>query len=76
MFEAGLAFRFKPSRTVLVRVGELRPFSDIYGRHEVRLTNDAARRQDLANRLRTAGSTVRSDGSDWLSIGNFDLQTM
>jgi len=73
LFEAGLAFGYKPNRTILVKVGELRPFSDIYGRYEVRLTNEGTRRQELASRLHDAGYDVKTDGTDWLRVGNFDL---
>jgi predicted nucleotide-binding protein len=71
VFEAGLAFGYKPERTILVKVGDVRPFSDIYGRHEVRLTNDARRRKELANRLSSIGCAVDLMGDDWLSVGNF-----
>jgi hypothetical protein len=43
------------------QVGSERPLSDIAGRHTVRLTNDIASRQVLAERLETAGCDV-SDG--------------
>lgn len=72
IFEAGLAFGYKPDRTILVKIGEVRPFSDIYGRHEVRLTNDAKRRKDLVNRLSSTGCVVDLMGDDWLSVGNFE----
>jgi len=72
VFEAGLAFGYKPERTILVKVGDVRPFSDIYGRHEVRLTNDARRRKELANRLSSIGCAVDLMGDDWLSVGNFE----
>lgn len=75
LFEAGLAFGYKPDRTILVKVGEVRPFSDIYGRHEVRLTNDAAKRQELVNRLSTAGCDVETKGTDWLKVGNFNMSS-
>src|SRR5208282_4698692 len=73
LFEAGLSFGFMPKRTILVKVGELRPFSDIYGRHEVRLANDSTKRQELVNRLIMAGCQVSTEGSDWLKVGNFDI---
>jgi predicted nucleotide-binding protein len=73
IFEAGLAFGYKSDRTILVKVGEVRPFSDIYGRYEVRLTNDGKRRKELANRLSNTGCAVDLRGDDWLSVGNFEL---
>ena len=76
LFEAGLAFGYKPDRTILVKVGDLRPFSDIYGRHEVRLTNGPETRQDLVNRLRNAGCSVDTEGkTDWLKAGDFKIDS-
>jgi predicted nucleotide-binding protein len=72
LFEAGLAFGVHPERTVLVELGKLRPFSDIGGRHTVRITNQTERRQDLAMRLRNAGCDVNLDGTDWHRAGDFD----
>jgi hypothetical protein len=71
LFEAGMAMGRDASRTILVEIGTLRPFSDVMGRHVVRLTNDASRRNDLAQRLRTAGCPVDISGSDWLRAGDF-----
>jgi len=71
IFEAGMAFAFSESRTILVQIGDLRPISDIVGRHTLRLTNSPESRQDLAIRLRTAGCALDMDGRDWLSAGNF-----
>jgi predicted nucleotide-binding protein len=75
LFEAGLAFGYKPERTILVKVGDLRPFSDIYGRHEVRLTNEGLMRQELASRLQNAGCAVNLAGNDWLKVGNFQVSS-
>jgi predicted nucleotide-binding protein len=73
LFETGLAFgRFGDERTILVRVGELRPFSDLFGRYEVLLGNDPETRQDLVRRLQRAGCEVSDEGSDWFSVGDFD----
>ena len=71
LFEAGMALGRNASRTVLVEIGECRPFSDVSGRHTVRLTGSMASRQELANRLGTAGCDVVLTGTDWHSKGDF-----
>lgn len=71
LFEAGMALGRHPKHTVLVEVGEMRPFSDVTGRHTVRMTNDVARRQELANRLMTADCAVSTSGTDWHTAGDF-----
>lgn len=74
IFEAGMAFMHDPGRTVLVEIGQLRPFSDIGGRHTIRLDNSTAKRQALAMRLRDAGCQVNLDGTDWHEAGNFEVR--
>lgn len=71
LFEAGMALGRDARRTVLVEVGAVRPFSDVAGRHAVRLTNSVAKRQELANRLETAGCDVILTGTDWHTTGDF-----
>lgn len=71
VFEAGLAFGTHPDRTVLVQVGHVRPFSDLAGRHVVRLDNSARSRKELATKLRNAGCAVDDAGTDWLEEGDF-----
>jgi predicted nucleotide-binding protein len=73
LFEAGIAMGMFPERTVLVEFGELRPFSDISGRHVIRMNNSTQKRQDLADRLETAGCLVSLKGRDWHTSGNFDF---
>jgi hypothetical protein len=70
LFEAGMAMGRDPDRTVIVEFGWVKVFSDIHGRHGVHLNNTLAKRQDLAERLRTAGCAVDTTGTDWHEIGD------
>lgn len=74
LFEAGMAFGTHPDRTVLVEVGTLRPFSDVAGRHVVRLTNHIESRRELATKLENAGCKVDTSGTDWLQEGDFKVK--
>jgi len=58
IFEAGMALARHPKRTVILEFGTLRPFSDIAGRHVVRMANTKECRVDIAMRLQTANCTV------------------
>jgi predicted nucleotide-binding protein len=73
IFEAGMAMGLYPDRTILVELGELRPISDISGRHVIRLNNTIAKRQELANRLKISGCSVNLTGDDWHEEGNFEI---
>lgn len=73
LFEAGMAFGTHPNRTLLIEVGQVKAFSDVAGRHVIRLSNSAEKRNEVAERLRTSGCDVKTTGSDWLKTGNFDL---
>lgn len=70
LYEAGMAMGRNPDRTLIVELGQVKVFSDIHGRHSVRLDNSVAKRQDLANRLLTAGCDVRMRGTDWHEAGD------
>jgi len=74
IFEAGMALGKYPERTILVQVGTLRPFSDIAGRHLIRLKNTSKSRQELALRLRLAGCEVDLSGTDWHDAGAFPIK--
>jgi len=75
LFEAGLAFGRCANRTVLVFLEKekTRPFSDISGRHIVKLSNTPERRLDLITRLQTAGCEIDIEGKEhWLKTGDFE----
>lgn len=71
IFEAGLALGRHPEKTLLVQVGSVRGFSDIAGKHLVRLSNDMGKRVDVANRLQRIGCKIDQTGTDWITAGNF-----
>jgi predicted nucleotide-binding protein len=72
LFEAGMAFGRFPTRTVIVEIGNLRPFSDVGGRHTIRLDDSTQRRQEFAMRLRDAGCPAKiEDRTGWHSAGDF-----
>ncbi|MCC7293602.1 MAG: nucleotide-binding protein [Phycisphaerales bacterium] len=71
LFEAGMAFATHPGRTLLVQVGNVKEFSDVGGRHVVHMTDDYAKRQELATKLTNAGCDVDTSGSDWVNAGDF-----
>lgn len=75
LFEAGMALGRHPERTVIIELGRLRPFSDIVGRHIIRLDNSSIARQELAQRLARAGCAVDLRGTDWHGEGDFNLQS-
>jgi predicted nucleotide-binding protein len=71
LFECGMAFSSHPDRTVMVQIGNVRPFSDTFGRHVVHMNNDYSKRQELATKLRNAGCDVDTNGNDWVAAGDF-----
>ena len=72
LFEAGMAMGCNQSRTILVELGNLRPFSDVGGRHTIRINNSSECRQELAQRLQAAGCPVNLMGTDWHTAGDFE----
>ncbi|WP_457135492.1 TIR domain-containing protein [Mycobacteroides abscessus] len=73
LFEAGMALGLNPDRTVLVELGQLRPMSDVMGRHVVRMDGSPEMRNNLANRLLNAGCAVDISGGDWYRAGDFTI---
>jgi predicted nucleotide-binding protein len=70
LFEAGMAMAYGPDRTVLVEFGNLCPFSDVAGRHSVKMDGSSKKRQELAQRLERAGCLVKMTGTDWHTAGD------
>jgi predicted nucleotide-binding protein len=73
VFEAGIALGAHPDKTLLIEIGDVRKISDIGGMHVPRLTNSAASRKELAQRLRDKLKfKVDTSGDSWLTVGNFN----
>ena len=72
LFEAGLAMARHRDRTVLVELGNLRPFSDIAGLQTIRIDDTAEKRQEFAQRLRAAGCPINTEGKTWYRAGQFE----
>jgi predicted nucleotide-binding protein len=65
LFEAGMALGVQPDRTVLVELGKLRSFSDIYGRHVIRLDGTEKQLREIARRLKNAGCEIAENNDEW-----------
>lgn len=71
IFEAGLAIGRHQDKTLFVEVGRVKPFSDIAGRHMLRLNDSPESRNELANRLEKLHCDLDKGGRDWLKVGTF-----
>jgi glycosyltransferase involved in cell wall biosynthesis/predicted nucleotide-binding protein len=71
VFEAGLAFAWLPSSTLIVECGKVRRWTDIDGLHVVRTSGRPGSewRSDLRGRLERAGCDVEVSDEDWLGAG-------
>ena len=72
LFEAGLAMGTDAKRTILIQIGDHRPFSDIVGRYILPFRGTVRDRNNLASRLENAGCPVNRNGQDWLTVGDFE----
>ena len=70
-YEAGLAMSQFEDSTIIVEIGEVKRFSDIFGRHTIRLADTAHCREALANRLEVAGCPVDRSTAGWDRAGDF-----
>jgi predicted nucleotide-binding protein len=71
IFEAGMAMALDRNRVVLIEVGEVRKLSDTDGLNVIRLLDTIDCRKDLAQRLRSAGLSVDTEGEEWRTAGSF-----
>jgi predicted nucleotide-binding protein len=69
LVEAGMAMAFGRNKTILVQVGEVRPWSDFHGIQSARLDQEGGR-ANLRTCLENAGCIVKLD-EDWERCGNF-----
>jgi hypothetical protein len=73
IFEAGLAMAKFRDSTILVRVGEIRPFTDVAGVHLLDLNNEVKTRTPFAKRLESCGLKVNFHDSYWQTAGDFTI---
>jgi|SRR5665213_397029 len=73
IFEAGMAMGRAPDRTIMVELGRLRPFSDVGGRHVVKIGNTNGWRRELIKRLQTAQCPINLSNDKWESVGDFSI---
>lgn len=70
LIEAGMALAFQPDRTIIVQIGQIRPATDLSGRHVVHLGSSGSLLA-LARRLQTAGCPANLTASDIMNDGRF-----
>ena len=71
IFETGIAIGAHHKKTVIVQVGDVKPFTDIGGMHILRMSGSDASRNELSKRLESLGCKINTDGDHWLRAGNF-----
>lgn len=72
IFEAGLAMGRHQEKTLFVQVGDVKPFSDIGGRHMLHFNGSPGSRNALVGRLQMLHCDMDTDGRDWLTVGTFE----
>ena len=71
IFETGIAIGAHHKKTIIVQIGDVKPFTDIGGMHILRMNGSDASRNELAKRLEDLGCTINTDGDHWLRAGDF-----
>ncbi|WP_430297220.1 TIR domain-containing protein [Sinomonas sp. B1-1] len=70
LIEAGMALARDPKRTLIVQWGDIRPATDLDGKHLFRLSGPKWRHH-LKGRLTAAGLEIDDSSGEWLSAGAF-----
>jgi predicted nucleotide-binding protein len=71
LIELGMVLTAYPKRAIMVEFGSLRPIADLAGRNVIRFDGSAISLGKLAERLKSAGCTADTQGSDWRSTRRF-----
>ena len=72
LIEADMALAIDEGRTVIVRFGDIRPSTDLDGRHLLEISGNGPEwRVSFKDRLENAGLTVNANGTRWLSAATF-----
>ncbi|MEU1647244.1 CATRA conflict system CASPASE/TPR repeat-associated protein [Micromonospora zamorensis] len=72
LLELGTALALNPERTIIMEIGEVPPLSGLAGRNIIRMNGSVVALAKLAERLRTAGCAVNTNGIDWLDTSRFE----
>lgn len=72
LFETGIAIGAYHRKTLIVQVGDVKPFTDIGGMHVLHLSDGVKSRNELANRLEGLGCKIDKVGTRWLEAGTFE----
>jgi hypothetical protein len=71
LIELGMVLMAYPQRAIIVEFGSLRPVADLAGRNVIRFDGSAICLGNLAERLKSAGCTADTKGSDWRNPRRF-----
>ncbi len=71
LIELGMVLTAYPERAIIVELGRLRPIADLAGRNVIRFDGSAISLGKLAERLKSAGCTADTQGSDWRNTRRF-----
>jgi Predicted nucleotide-binding protein containing TIR-like domain len=71
LIELGMVLAAYPERTIIVEFGCLRPIADLAGRNVIHFDGSEISLGKLAERLKSAGCTADTQGSDWRGTQRF-----